>query len=431
MRVSHCRALVPVIVLCTPVRLAAQEWAAPVSRDSALQVLVTEVTERNPGLTGRRVALDAARHRIRPAGALPDPVLRVGWMDPFKRWHTVTQIPVSLEQEFPWPGTLGARTAFARAGREAAAADVGATRRELVTAVGAGYYRMQYLATALDALQRQRRLLEAAVQISTTRYATGAAPQSDPLQARLARDRLDAEEAVLTGERAAALAAINALRNRPPSESVAVTPLDPAGLRAAAAPLAPTESHVALALRSHPSVAARRATVVQAGQAVRIERLAARPAFALMVEYQYQGRVPITNQNLPDFGSVFLGLRLPIWAWRKQHRLADAARADSAAAAATLEDAEAQLARDVSETWARAEAARRRLELLVDGVLPGARATVESVVRSYQVGRTEFVTVIAVEDALFRAETETAAAAADYQLQLLILRELTAEETPQ
>lgn len=44
-------------------------------------------------------------------------------------------------------------------------------------------------------------------------------------------------------------------------------------------------------------------------------------------------------------------------------------------------------------------------------------------------GRTEFVTVIAVEDALFRADVEAAAVAAEYQTQLAILRELTAEET--
>lgn len=429
MRFPYVGTLVPVIALSTSAELGAQAWAASVNQDSTLRALVAEALDRNPGLAARSGVLEAARHRVRPAGALPDPMLRVGWMDPLQRHQTFTQVPISLEQEFPWPGTLGARTAFARARRDVAAAEVGATRRDLIAAVGAAYYRIQYLATTLEAIRRQRRLLEAAVRISTTRYATGAAPQSDPLQARLARDRLDTEEATVLGDLEAARAALNALRNRRTRDSVPVRPLDVSALRAGAAPLAPQDSLIAVAVRTHPRLMARRAAVVQAGQAIRLERLAARPDFALMVEYQYQGRVPITNEDLTDFGAVFVGLRLPVWAWRKQHRLADAARADSAAAAAGLEDTEAQLARDVAEAWARAEAARRRLELLVDGVLPAARATVESVIGSYQVGRTEFVTVIAVEDALFRAEVEAAAVAADYQLQLLVLRELTAEET--
>jgi len=124
-------------------------------------------------------------------------------------------------------------------------------------------------------------------------------------------------------------------------------------------------------------------------------------------------------------------VRLPIWAWRKQNRLADAARADSAAAAAELRDTELQLSRDVTETAARVQTGEQRLVLLVDGVVPNARGTVESVLRSYEVGRAEFLTLLSVEDALYRAELEAVTVAADYATQLVMLRQLTAgEERP-
>ena len=67
--------------------------------------------------------------------------------------------------------------------------------------------------------------------------------------------------------------------------------------------------------------------------------------------------------------------------------------------------------------------------LLVDGVLPSARGTVESVLRTYQVGRAEFLTLLSVEDARYRAELEAAQVAAEYQAQLVRLRQLTAEES--
>jgi len=51
------------------------------------------------------------------------------------------------------------------------------------------------------------------------------------------------------------------------------------------------------------------------------------------------------------------------------------------------------------------------------------------VLRSYQVGRAEFLTLLSVEDARFRAELEAVAVAADYQAQLVMLRQLTAGET--
>ncbi len=293
--------------------------------------------------------------------------------------------------------------------------------------MAAAYYRLRYAVTALEILQRQRALLDAAVQLSTTRYATGTAPQSDPLQAKLARDRLRSEEFALESERMTALASVNALRGQTPGDSVPVLPLNPAAVRAAAAPLPPSDSLAATTVAAHPRLAARRAAVEQATRMIQAERLGARPDFTLSARYGY--RPIIGGVNLPNFFSAFVGVQLPIWAWRKQSRLADAARADSAGAAAELQDTELRLLRDITETASRAEAARQRLLLLVDGVLPTAQGTVESVLRSYEVGRAEFRTLLSVEDASYRAELETAAVAADYQTHLVMLRQLTAGES--
>jgi len=338
-----------------------------------------------------------------------------------------TEADAELSQEIPWPGSLGARSGVMQAAAAGARAEEGTVRREVTTTMAVAYYRLGYVVTALETLRHQRNLLEAAVQLSTTRYATGAAPQSDPLQAKLARDRLRSEEFALESERVAALAAVNALRNRAPGDSVPVTSIDPAALSAGAAPQLPADSLVALALATHPRLAARRAAVDAATRTIQVERLGARPDFSLTLRYGYRPRA--FNVNFPDFFSAFVGLRLPIWAWRKQNRLADAARADSTGAAAGLRDAELQLSREVTEAAARVQASEQRLALLVDGVLPNARGTVESVLRSYQVGRAEFLTLLSVEDARYRAELETVAVAADYRAQLVMLRQLTAGET--
>src|SRR2546422_132101 len=190
-----------------------QGLAAPIAGDSGLQSLVAEALERNPTLVQRQAAVRAATLRIRPAGSLPDPMLSVGVMDlllphfEFNR-SDFTEVDVELSQEIPWPGSLGARSGVVRAAAAGARAEEGAVRRELTTAMAVAYYRLGYTVTALETLRHQRELLDAAVQLSTTRYATGAAPQSDPLQAKLARDRLRSEEFALESERVAALAAV-------------------------------------------------------------------------------------------------------------------------------------------------------------------------------------------------------------------------------
>src|SRR5256886_16320939 len=406
--------------------------SAPVAGDSGLQSLVAEALARNPTWAQRQSAVRAATLRILPAGSLPDPMLTVGVMDlvlPHFEFNQsdFTEADAELSQEIPWPGSLGARSGVMRAAAAGARAEAGTVRREVATAMAAAYYRLRYVVTALETLRRQLELLHVAVPLRTTRYATGTAPQSDPLQAKLARDRLRSEAFALESERVPALAAVNTLRNRAPGDPVPVTSIDPAALRAGAEPQPPGDSLVALALATHPRLAARRAAVDAATRTIQVERLGARPDFTLSARYGYR---PVAfGFNSPDFFSAFVGLRLPIWAWRKQNRLADAARADSTGAAAGLRDAELQLSREVTEAAARVQASQQRLALLVDGVLPNAGGTVESVLRSYQVGRAEFLTLLSVEDARFRAELEAVAVAADYQAQLVMLRQLTAGET--
>src|SRR2546426_7709052 len=216
---------------------------APVAGDSGLQSLVAEALARNPTVTQRQAAVRAATLRIRPAGTLADPMLTLGVMDLVPTFgfsfnqSDFTEADVELSQEIPWPGSLGARSGVARAAANGARAEENVVRRDLTVATAAAYYRLRYAVTALETVHRQRELLEAAVQLTTTRYATGTAPQSDPLQAKLARDRLRSEEYALESERTAALAAVNALRNRAPSDSVAVTGLGPAAVREAVEPV--------------------------------------------------------------------------------------------------------------------------------------------------------------------------------------------------
>src|SRR5467141_3019182 len=206
--------------------------SAPVAGDSGLQSLVAEALARNPTVAQREAAVRAATLRIRPVGSLPDPMLTVGVMDlllPHLEFNhsDFTEADVELSQEIPWPGTLGARSGVMRAVAAGARAEEGAVTRDITIAMAVAYYRLGYTVTALETLRHQRELLEAAVQLSTTRYATGIAPQSDPLQAKLARDRLQSEAFALESERVGALAAVNALRNQTPGDSVPLMPIDP------------------------------------------------------------------------------------------------------------------------------------------------------------------------------------------------------------
>ncbi|MBA3498491.1 MAG: TolC family protein, partial [Gemmatimonadales bacterium] len=387
--------------------------------------ITAEAIAANPSLDASRAMARAATARVRPTGALPDPMVSAGianlTLPRFAfRESDFTEVDFELSQEFPWPGTLGARTQAARAEARARGADVGARQREVAVRVAELYYRLRYSVTARTTLQRQRKLLAAAVEISTTRYATASAPQSDPLQARVAVARLDAEEADLAEQEATLRARLKAVRNVSAPETLAVEPIRPEAV--------PLDRHEGLApggvpdsLPLHPRLVARRAAVEAAERTVRVEQLGARPDFSITTRY---GARPLDS----DFFSAFVGIRVPLWAGRKQHRLADAARADADAARAALAEERAALDADLSSTLAGITSGETRLRLLTAQVIPAAEATVDAVLRSYRVGQAPFLNVLAAEDSLYRAQLDAAMVAAEHLTHLVMLEQLLLRE---
>ena len=69
-----------------------------------------------------------------------------------------------------------------------------------------------------------------------------------------------------------------------------------------------------------------------------------------------------------------------------------------------------------------------RLRLLTDRVVPSAQATVDATLRNYRVGQVQFLTVLATEDALYRAQLDAARVAAEHLTHLIMLEQLLAPE---
>jgi outer membrane protein TolC len=424
------RTALPLLALVLPLRLEGQD---PTRSDSVLARLTAEAVTANAGLSADQARARAATARIRAAGALPDPMLTTGVMDltlPHFAFHEsdFTEVDVELSQEFPWFGTLGARTRAAAAEARMRGADVRTRRRGIVLRTAELYYRLRYLVAAETILARQRALLETGVEISTTRYATGSVGQTDPLQARVARARLDTEVAALAAEEAGLRADLRALRNVRETDSIHVEPIDPTGVYTA---LEHSEAHriaeqwdADSILLAHPRLESRRAAVEAAEATARVEALSARPDFTLMARY---GARPLGD----DFFSAFVGVRLPIWAGRKQHRLAEAARDEAVAARAALTDETQTLSAELARVRADAEAGRVRLQLVVTQVVPSAELTAEAALRSYRVGQVDFLNVLAVEDALYRARLDAAQVAAEHLTHLVMLWQLLAREDEQ
>lgn len=421
---SAFRGIIAMLVLSGSA-LPASAQPPPVP-DTLLARLTREALTTNfaiAALTNRARAADA---RVVTAGALPNPMLTVGVMDLALprfafRQSDFTEVDVQAEQAFPWPGTLAARTQSAEAAARATTAGLEAQKRDVIVRVAEVYLRLRYVITAQELLVRQRTVLNASVQTTLSRYSVGAVSQSDPLQARVALARLDADAVDLRSEETALRAQLGYLRGRRSADTVAIAPIQP---DEAVTLLASADAVHAVGperLDEHPRVTAQLALEAAATDLAHAERLAARPEFTATARY---GARPLGA----DFFTALVGVRLPLWRGRQPARVAQAAEAEAVAARDAVADTKANLRAEWDAATAATTAGRERINILVSRVLPSADAAVDAALRGYALGQTDVVAVLGAQQSRYQTQLDIARAVSEHLAHLIILAQLSGPE---
>ncbi len=409
-------------------------WPAVVTAQNAtfdapgLRTYVQQVLEDNQGLHARRSTLGAARDRIGPAGALPDPTLSLGIMSlPVPsfdfRAEAMTQIGIGFAQTFPARGKRSAATSVARADSSLAASHVGDREARLGAAATRAYYRLALAQTAVELWRGRAGLADQAVVVTDARYQSGAAPQTDILRARLRRSRLSEElrdlEAEVSGARETARALLGGEGEVPDGlllVDVAGTPaLDPAAFVVPVIdPLEPPARN--------PSLRVAAATVDRAARQATLLEIAGRPDFttSLQTGIRFGGREP--------FVTASVGIPLALWSGRKQTPLANAAIMDLTAAEEDYLDLSALVTAEVRTRLAELEASRLRALQIAEETIPLANAAAASALQQYRTGAVEFTSVLETQDELFRVQFDLAQVVSRFGTQRAELAALTVEE---
>lgn len=396
---------------------------------ASMDELVALARERNPEIQAARRRAEAARARVPQAGALPDPSLFGGLMyapvpDLALAAEAMTMFSLQVSQRIPVPGSRGLREEVAEAFHRAALREVEQTEIGVIARLKAAYHELVFTHETEAVLRRNRALLEDLAAVAGGRLAVGRVPQQDVLRAQTEVTRIDGQFVALEDRRTAALSEINAILNRDPLK--AVIPEYPAAVRRVAVaspppgafstaslegglgPDLPTlEQLQAEAVGAHPGLLAH----VQRIQAMRSTRaLAIRerwPDLSWMVAYN-----PRVGRQ--DMVSVGLSVDLPLFRGRKQDQAVVEAEELLADHELRHDQMVAEIRAEVTRRYSALVRTRERILLLADGVIPQARATVESATGAYQTGRVEFAGLLEAQATLFRNEIELTRLLADF-----------------
>lgn len=399
-------------------------WAGTGLPGASVDSLLEIARKQNPELAAMHLEAEAAQERIEPAGALPDPTVRLELMDITNRGtdagpnllpSRIGSAKYTLIQPLPFWGKRDLKIDAAQAEAASARGRADATWIDLAARIKAAYAQY-YLASRSLALTREMLALAAGLeQFTQARYASGLVPQQDVLRAQVEQTALKTDLLGMETERHHLHVRLNTLLRRPASEPLA----EPERLR----PLPLALDQVALEGRlraSNPQLFVLQAKITAAEKNSELVLKNRYPDFAVGVSpTQMNGRVA-------EWG-VMLEMNIPLQqgARRAQER---EAQSMLGAAQARQEAALNQLLGELSENLAGLESAHHALLLTRGSLKPQAELNYQATLAAYENGKVDFATLIEAQRQIRRARLDELRAQVEAQLRLADIERLLGED---
>jgi len=390
-----------------------------------VQELLQWADAHNPELAAVGYEVDAANARIVPAAALPDPTLRVTFLNiagpdapdgVSQGAGDGNKTQYRLGQTFPWWGKRGLRQEIATAQME----QVKGRRQETVAAVHAriksAYARYYQAAGLIDLNQEILHLLTDLEDVAKVRYAGGLTPQQDVIRAQVEKTMLSSELIDLDMERHHAMTSLNVAMGRQQSAPIA----EPQSLPQIAPGKVDGAALEARIRRTNPLLAMQSAQVTAAEANRRLVEKNRYPDVTLMVApTEYGGSI--------DSWEAMVEINIPI---RLATRRAQESEAEALMAAASerQQAAEIEIAGNLEKLLAELDAAGKREHLIADTLLPQAELTLNSALAGYATGQVDFATLVDAQRAVKQAREGRLRAEVEQQLSIAEIESMVGEE---
>lgn len=390
---------------------------------ASVESLLAAARDGSPDLRMARLEAEAARERVQPAGALPDPVLRIelenitrnGSQSATLSPSQVGDTKYTLMQPIPFWGKRDLRREVAAAEAEQASGRAIDAWSEVASRIKNLYAQYWLTSQALQLTRENIELTRHLEQVAQVRYAGGLAAQQDAIRAQVERSTMDAELVGMETEFHHLSVFINAMLARPSHSTLA----EPAALRPIPARL--DESALVERLQARNPLLAIEASRV--GGAEKSRELAYRNRYPDLT----LGVVPMQVQNRVDSWSLMLEMNLPLQQGTRRSQERESERMLEAAAA-RKEAVGHRLRGELGSALANLEAGRTTEQITRDRLLPQAELTFKSALAGYENGKVDFATLLDAQREIRRARLEKLKAQVEAQMRLAEIERIVGED---
>jgi cobalt-zinc-cadmium efflux system outer membrane protein len=304
---------------------------------------------------------------------------------------------IGIRQKLPFFGKLGLKEKIALQEAKVVEQELRAKEREVVSKVKMAYADLFMAQKSIEILREQAEILRSLIRATEARYQVGRVTQQDVFKALLEQSEIMNQLIVAEAERNTNEVRINALMNRPPRTPIQV----PTDLSVPD----PSLSIVALedlALANRPELKGAQEDI---GRTERMYELADRnrkfPDF--MVGWDYW-RMPTDDIAKNRYaGMVNITIPFSPWTIGRRNYEVEETLAENRAAKANRDAIKVMTLRELGESQAKVEGARRSVVLYREGLLSQAELSFRAAMAAYQSGRVEFVSLLEAQRALREA----------------------------
>jgi cobalt-zinc-cadmium efflux system outer membrane protein len=395
--------------------------AAP--NDPILSQLLDEALQRSPLLAAARQHWLAQTKVPIQAATLPDPQiafqnLAVGNPIPGNdlQSNNFAYFGYGVSQDIPYPGKLRLRAAVAQKDAEAAREIYQAQQRAVVEQVRETYFNLVYLRRTLGLLRQTYGEFQRVSHITEAQYQVGMAQQQDVLKAQLEMTSiLNEEETTREGSEQGQADLKAVLGREQDSADIQTSDIKPSTFTLNDQQLR------SLAITASPVLKQAEALEAKSQESLKLAREDYIPDFS--ISYMYQK----TGTRFPDYYMATLGVKIPLYWWRKQTPAVEQAALEKASSHDQTYAARLSVTSLVQNQWIAIQTTDRVMRIYSNGLIPQAEATLKSALATYRVGKVDFQTLLTAEVDVLRLKQQYYRTVTEHEIAIAKIRQVVGE----
>ncbi|MCZ6468159.1 MAG: TolC family protein [Candidatus Dadabacteria bacterium] len=390
-----------------------------------LDLLVEEAMNNNPEIKASKARWEAFSMRPSQEGSLPNPIIggrikNVSFSEITLGEDPRSDIQAFVAQEIPFPGKLSSKEKIAQKESESQRWLSDAISRKIIADLKETYFEWFFINKSIEITNRNKELLQKFTKIAEVKYEVGMGIQQDVLKAQVEVSGFIERLELLAKRKEIVETKIKRILNRPLDSPLGEPEeITKSELTTTLAEITDATSEHAPLLKSSSEI------VDSREESLKLAKKQYLPDFILGATYFNRDW---GNGDLDDIWQVSLGLRVPLYYWRKEKFGVREASLDVSQARENYESTKNNLLFQVKDNYITATTAEKLVELYQTGIIPQSTLSLESAISGYQVGNIDFLTLLNNLITLFNFELEYYQQITEYQKALARIEEIAAIE---